>query len=89
LKKIKVKATKDSVEISGEQSEEEKSEDKTKRYVYNERSYSSFYRNIPVPEEILSSKVSAKMSNGILHVDLPKKNPAKTEQEELTTVEIK
>jgi HSP20 family protein len=87
--KIKVKASKDSVEISGEQSEEEKLEDKTKRYVYNERSYSSFYRNIPVPEEIVSSKVSAKMSNGILHVDIPKKNPTKTEQEEATTVEIK
>jgi HSP20 family protein len=87
--KIKVKATKDSVEISGEQSEEEKSEDKRKRYVYNERSYNSFYRNIPVPEEIVSSKVSAKMSNGILHVDIPKKNPTKTEQEEATTVEIK
>jgi HSP20 family protein len=87
--KIKVKAIKDSVEISGEQSEEEKSEVKRKRYVYNERSYSSFYRNIPVPEEIVSSKVSAKMSNGILYVELPKKNPIKPEQEEATTVEIK
>ena len=87
--KIKVKAIKDSVEISGEQSEEEKSEDKRKRYVYNERSYSSFYRNIPVPEEIVSSRVSAKMSNGILYVELPKKNPIKPEQEEATTVEIK
>lgn len=86
---IKVKATKDSVEISGKQSEEEKSEDKRKRYVYNERSYSSFYRNIPVPEEIVSSKVSAKMSNGILHIELPKKNPTKPEQEEATTIEIK
>ena len=87
--KIKVKAIKDSVEISGEQSEEEKSEVKRKRYIYNERSYSSFYRNIPVPEEIVSSKVSAKMSNGILYVELPKKNPIKPEQEEATTVEIK
>jgi HSP20 family protein len=86
---IKVKATKDSVEISGQQSEEEKSEDKRKKYVYNERSYSSFYRNIPVPEEIVSSKVSAKMSNGILHIELPKKNPTKPEQEEATTVDIK
>ena len=31
--KIKVKATKDSVEISGEQSKEEESEDKRKRYI--------------------------------------------------------
>jgi HSP20 family molecular chaperone IbpA len=37
----------------------------------------------------VSSKVSAKMSNGILYVELPKKNPIKPEQEEATTVEIK
>ena len=86
--KVKVKATEDSVEISGEQSKEEESEDKRKRFVYNERSYNSFYRKIPVPEEIVSSKVRAKMSNGVLHIELPKKNPTKLE-EEGTTVEIK
>jgi HSP20 family protein len=86
--KLKVKATKDSLEISGEQSKEEESEDKRKRFVYNERSYNSFYRKIPVPEEIVSSKVRAKMSNGVLHIELPKKNPTKLE-EEGTTVEIK
>src|SRR3982751_3602553 len=73
--KIKVKATKDSLEISGEQSKEEESEDKRKRYVYNERSYNSFYRSIPIPEEIVSSNVRANMSNGVLHIELPKKNP--------------
>ena len=86
--KIKVKATRDYIEISGQQSEEEKSEDKRNKYIYNERSYSSFYRSIPVPEEIVSSKVSAKMNNGILHVELPKKNPTK-EEDEATTIEIK
>jgi HSP20 family protein len=87
--KVKVKAAKDSVEISGEQSKEEESEDKRKRFVYNERSYNSFYRKIPIPEEIVSSKVRAKMSNGVLHIELPKKNPTKLEEEEGTTVEIK
>jgi HSP20 family protein len=86
---IKVKSTNDSLEISGEQSKEEESEDKRKRFVYNERSYNSFYRKIPIPEEIVSSKVRAKMSNGVLHIELPKKNPTKLEQEEGTTVEIK
>jgi HSP20 family protein len=86
--KVKVKATRDSVEISGEQSREEESEDKRKRFVYNERSYNSFYRNIPVPEEIVSSKVRAKMSNGVLHIELPKKIPTKLEEEDGTTVEI-
>jgi HSP20 family protein len=87
--KVKVKATEDSLEISGEQSKEEESEDKRKRFIYNERSYNSFYRKIPVPEEIVSSKVRAKMSNGVLHIELPKKNPTKLEEEEGTTVEIK
>ncbi len=86
--KVKVKATEDSVEISGEQSKEEESEDKRKRFIYNERSYNSFYRKIPVPEEIVSSKVRAKMSNGVLHIELPKKNPTRLE-EEGTTIEIK
>ena len=86
--KIKVKATKDSVEISGEQSKEEESEDKRKRYIYNERSYNSFYRNMPIPEEIVSSKVRAKMSNGVLQIELPKKNPTKLEEQEGTTVEV-
>ena len=88
--KVKVKATSDSVEISGEQSKAEESEDKRKRFVYNERSYNSFYRKIPIPEEIVSSKVKAKMSNGVLRIELPKKNPTKLkEEEEGTTVEIK
>lgn len=84
--KIDVKATKNSIEISAEQSE--KLEEKKKNYVYNERSYRSFHRRIPVPEEILSSKINAKMNNGILQIELPKKNPTKPE-EEATKVEIK
>jgi HSP20 family protein len=84
---VNVKASKDSIEITAEHSEEEKTQDKRKKYVYNERSYTSFYRNIPFPEEIISSKVSARMNNGILRVDIPKKNPTKVE-EEVTRVKI-
>jgi HSP20 family protein len=84
--KIDVKATKNSIEISGEQSE--KVEEKKKNYVYNERSYRSFHRKIPIPEEILPSKIDAKMTNGILQIQLPKKTPTKPE-EEATKVEIK
>lgn len=84
--KVNVKATKNSLEISGEQSE--KTEDKGKNYVHNERSYRSFSRRIPIPEEIIPSKVTAKMSNGMLLVDLPKTTPTKP-SEETTKVEIK
>lgn len=84
--KINVKATANSVEIAAEQSE--KSEGKRKGYLYSERSHKSFYRRIPVPEEIVSSKIDASMSNGILTIKLPKKNPARA-TDAATKVEIK
>jgi HSP20 family protein len=77
--KINVKATKNSLEITGEQSE--KTGDNGKNYVHNERSYRSLSRRILVPEEIIPSMVTAKMSNGMLVVDLPKTTPAKPSDE--------
>lgn len=83
--KIDVKATRYSVEVSGKHSE--KSEERGKRYLYTERLYRSFYRNVPVPEEIVPSKVNAKMENGILKLELPKKTPTRGDDE--TRVEVK
>ena len=74
-----------SVEISGEQSE--KTEEKRKDYVFNERSYRSFHRKVDIPVEIVPSKVEAKMENGMLHVQLPKKYPTKLE--ETNRIEVK
>lgn len=84
--KIDVKATRYSVEISGKHSE--KTEEKGKKYLYTERLFRSFYRNVPLPEEILPSRVAAKVENGILKVDLPKKTPTKGEGE-ATKVDVK
>jgi HSP20 family protein len=83
---VDVKATKYSVEISGKHSE--KGEEKGKRYVYSERLYRSFYRNVPLPEEIIPSKVSARVENGILRLELPKKSPTERESQ-ATRVEVK
>lgn len=47
-----------------------------------------FTEESPIPEEILPSKINAKMNNGILQIELPKKSPTKPE-EETTKVEIK
>jgi HSP20 family protein len=84
--KVDVKATKHSIEITGEQ--KEKMEEKAKNYVYNERSYRSFYRRVPIPEEIVPSKIEAKMNNGVLNIKMPKKTPTKVEDES-TKVEVK
>jgi HSP20 family protein len=75
--KIQLNATEDSIEISGEQSEEERGQDKGRNYIYNESSYNSFYHSIATPEEIIPSKISAKMQNGILQLEIPKKEPSR------------
>jgi HSP20 family protein len=83
---IRVKAMDDSVEISAEQSQVE--DERKKNFVYNQRSYSSFYCRIPVPEEILSSEVTAKADNkGILRVQLPKKTRPQDIKSRSITVE--
>jgi HSP20 family protein len=83
---IRVKAMDDSVEISAEQSQIE--DERKKNFVYNQRSYSSFYCRIPVPEEILSSEVTAKADNkGILRVQLPKKTRPQDIRSRSITVE--
>jgi HSP20 family protein len=82
--KVDIKATRSKIEVSGQQ--ESKMRDKEKNYVYNERSYHSFGRRIALPEDIVPSKIEAKMENGILRIDLPKKIPTKIED---AKVEIK
>lgn len=82
--KVDIKATRSKIEVSGQQ--ESKMRDKQKNYVYNERLYHSFGRRISLPEEIVPSKIDAKMENGILMMDLPKKTPTKIED---AKVEVK
>jgi len=84
--KLDVKATKNSVTISGKQSDQTK--EKGKNYVYSERSYKSFHRQLPFPVEILPSKITAKINNGVLEVTLPKKQPTKVEGTEEYKVNI-
>jgi HSP20 family protein len=82
--KITVKAGTNYIDLSGEN--EKKTEEKRKNYVYNERSYSSLRRRISTPEEIDPSKIDAKMENGVLHIQVPKKTPTQNKE---TKVEIK
>jgi HSP20 family protein len=56
--------------ISGEKQAE--SEEKDKRYYRHERSYGSFYRSIPLPEEVDEDKIDASFKRGVLQVKLPK-----------------
>jgi HSP20 family protein len=85
--KIKIDAKKNSVKVSGEQIE--KSEEKIGNYIHNERSYKSFEREIPFPEEVMPSNAEAEMKNGVLHMTIAKKEPRKLEDTGSVNVNIK
>jgi HSP20 family protein len=71
--KLDVTVTKSGIEISGEASA--KSEEKDKNYVVRERSYSSIYKNLEFPEEVIPEKAECTVKDGVLEVSIPKRTP--------------
>lgn len=55
--------------IEGARREEKKEEDKG--YYWSECSYGSFYRRVPLPDEVDVKKISAKVHDGVLEVTVP------------------
>jgi len=66
---IKVEVSDDAITIEGERKQEKKEE--REGYYYNECSYGSFYRAIPLPEGTDASKAAAEFCNGVLEVTVP------------------
>jgi HSP20 family protein len=63
--------------ISSEKKEERKEEEKG-RYTRREFSYQSFQRSFTIPENLVEGeKISAKYSDGLLSISLPKKEEVK------------
>lgn len=60
--------------ISGERKNETKEE--TKNYTCKEFSYGSFSRSFQLPETVKEDKITAKCKDGVLKVELPKKEAA-------------
>lgn len=62
--------------ISSEKKEEDESEE-TERYTRREFSYQSFRRTFTLPNIVDGEKISAQYKDGVLHVDIPKREEAK------------
>ncbi len=70
---LNLQVTPEGIEIGAETRGEK--EESGKDYAYRERSYASFRRVLPFPEEVLPDQVEAKLTDGVLEVRLPKKEP--------------
>jgi HSP20 family protein len=82
---VNLNVTDNSIEVSAEHKEE--SEEKKKNYLRKERSQVSYYRSLPLSEKILSDKVSAKLSDGVLDIVLPKSKPTETQKKKSVSVQ--
>lgn len=84
---IQIELADDLLSIRGERKLE-----KTERregYTYNECSYGSFYRAIPLPEGADASKAKAEFRNGVLEVSMPAPQQPETKARRLEIQEKK
>jgi HSP20 family protein len=80
---VKVELTDEMLTITGERKEEK--EEKREGFYRSERSYGTFYRQIPLPQGVDANKATATFNNGVLEVTV---QVPKTESRS-RTVEIK
>ena len=66
---VKVEMADDLLTMSGERKEEK--EEKCEGFYRSERSYGSFYREIPLPEGAKSEDAAATFRNGVLEITMP------------------
>ncbi len=78
---INLDITGDTLRLTAQHKEEKADEDK-KKYVYRERSYSSYQRSFDI-SAIDADKIDAQYKNGILYLELPKKESRKPETKRL------
>lgn len=82
---IKLEVTDNSLVVSAEHKEE--SEEKKKNYLTKERSHVSYFRTLPMSENVVSGKVKAKLTDGVLDITLPKSNPTKVSKKKSIQVQ--
>jgi len=68
---IKIEVTKMGIKVSAQKTLEITRDDE--HYHHRERSQSSFYRYLTLPEEVIAEKADANFENGVLEVVIPKK----------------
>jgi HSP20 family protein len=79
---FKVNLENNMLTISAEKKEETKSENE--KHIRREYNFRSFKRSFTVDEEIDASNIEAKYVNGVLTLNLPKKETVKTSAKEIS-----
>ena len=80
-KNVSARIVDNTIVIDAEQQEEEREEDED--YFRQERRYGKLHREIPLPVEVDDDKVEARMEDGVLTIEVPKKEKNKRKGREV------
>ena len=83
---VKVEITRDHIALEGERKDEKKEE--REGYYYGETRYGAFYRAIPLPEGVDTTKAAAEFHKGVLEVVLPVTTPPEAKARRLEVREV-
>lgn len=72
---IDLRISEDTLEIGAQVKREEKEEERG--YLRQERSYTRFYRRLPMPTTVKAEEAKATYKNGVLEIRIPKMEPKK------------
>lgn len=76
----------DMLTISSEEKKENETSEKNGRFTRKEFGYSNFRRVFSLPETVNSEEISASYENGVLMINLPKKEEAKVQPKRMISV---
>jgi len=74
---IKVQLTDGILSVEGKSSSNETKEDAHGKVVYSERKTQSFFRQVALPENINTEGITATQKDGVMSLNIPKKEPSK------------
>jgi len=85
-KDFKVELDNDVLTISCEKEVENEAKDDNGRYTKQEFNYQSFSRSFTLPNTVEADKIEAKYADGILRLNIPKKEEAKQKPSRLISI---
>ena len=85
---FKISLVGEDIIISMEKKVENNDEQKDKKYIRREFSYSKFEQRLALPDNVERQNISAQMNDGVLVIDIPKMTPEEKAQE-CQCIEIK
>ncbi len=83
---FEIELDKNLLTISSEIKEEHKDENKDEKFTRREYSYRSFKRSFNLPDSIDNSKITANYVDGVLNIELPKREEAKVTPKRLIEI---